>query len=217
MTAPNTSIAVGQDEADKGSPSAPIVPLAGHTISGKFFPAGILCDEAGEIVSPGALLTALGTYVDALEGQTDGIEGLLTSLGGYVDGLEALLTSLNGYVDGLESLISTVSDPYLGKTPITKCADFTSAQTAIDLWVPTSGTRFNIVDYEIAFSAAGTLTLFDSTDTTANRVAKWFSVANGGAVKAYRFPRKSANVNQNLKYTTSSGAAGSIIVNGYES
>lgn len=72
--------------------------------------------KSGEEVTPGdksdyyikvkdqALIDAINnliTFVDQLEGFTDGIEGLLTTLNGYVDQLE-------GFTDGIEGLLTSI-------------------------------------------------------------------------------------------------------------
>lgn len=56
-----------------------------------------------------ARLETLLAQTDGLEGFTDGIEGLLTTLNGLVDGVEGLLTAIDGRVDGLEGLATTLN------------------------------------------------------------------------------------------------------------
>lgn len=53
-------------------------------------------------------LSTLSGYVDQLEGYSDGLETLLTTLGGYVDGIETLMTTLGGYQDGVETLLTAI-------------------------------------------------------------------------------------------------------------
>lgn len=88
-------------------------------------------DENGNLMVTGEDKTPLAkestlqlilAAVDGLEGFTDGLETLLTTMNGYVDGLEgytdgiegligtanSLLTTLNGYVDGLEGMLDGV-------------------------------------------------------------------------------------------------------------
>jgi len=119
-------------------------------------------------------------------------------------------------VDVLTVPSSDNFDPVLGKTLVTKSADFTASQTGITLWTPASGKKFVITDYDISFSAAGAITVFDGSDTVANRVCKWHGADNGGAVHTYKKPRISSTADNVLKYTTGAGAAGSITVHGYE-
>lgn len=107
-------------------------------------------------------------------------------------------------------------NPLLGKTQFHQTVDFTASQTAQPIWTPTSGKRFVITDYDLSFSAAGAFTVFDNTDTTANRVFKMNGAVNGGGIHAYTLPWRSTAVNNVLKYTTGAGAAGSISFIGYE-
>ena len=101
------------------------------------------------------------------------------------------------------------------KTPVKKTVDFTASQTAQDIWDPTGGTSFVITGWVISFSAAGAFHMFDNSDSAANRVAKYFGATNGGAnLSGLRIPASAAD--NILKYTTGSGAAGSITVYGYE-
>jgi len=99
---------------------------------------------------------------------------------------------------------------------VKKTVDFTASQTAQTIWDPTTGTKFVITDWVISASAAGTITVFDSTDTTGNRVCKLNIAANGGACKRYKKDFESALLNNVLKYTTGTIMTGSITVSGYE-
>ena len=122
-----------------------------------------------------------------------------------------------GDVDILTVPQSDYFDPLLGKTGIVKGVDFAASQTAQALWTPASGKKFVITDLSINFSAAGTLTLYDGeTNDAAHRVSKWAAVINGGAEHAYKMPRKSGTADNVLRYTTGTGAAGSLTVWGYE-
>ncbi len=101
-------------------------------------------------------------------------------------------------------------------TAVKKSADFTSSQTNISLWTPTSGKKFVICDIVVSASAAGTITIFDNTNDTTNRIVKLSLADNGGASINYRKPIVSSAVDNVLKYTTDSSIAGSITVSGYE-
>lgn len=68
----------------------------------------------------------------------------------------------------------------------------------------------------VSFSAAGELTVFDETDDTTNRVFKLNGAAKGGMAVAFALPVLSATADNVLKYTTGTGAAGSLTVFGYE-
>lgn len=55
-------------------------------------------------------IQAIKTNTDQLEGFTDGIEGLLTTIRDNADQVEALLTALGGNTDQVESLLITIRD-----------------------------------------------------------------------------------------------------------
>jgi hypothetical protein len=114
-----------------------------------------------------------------------------------------------------DDIKNAVNDPFYGKTLITKTVDFTGSATG-NVWVPTSGKKFCVTDVVLSFSADGTISVFDSTDTTANRVFKFSGKVGGGAVINYRIPRISSTANNNLNWLTGSGAAGYLTVHGYE-
>jgi hypothetical protein len=108
------------------------------------------------------------------------------------------------------------ADDIQGAALVTKTVDFTASQTAQAIWTPAEGKKFVITDYDLSFSAAGAITVFDGTNDTTNRVFKFNGAINGGAIHAYRKKRISATANNILKYTTGAGAAGSLTVHGYE-
>lgn len=112
----------------------------------------------------------------------------------------------------LESELPWVDD----LSPIKKAVDFTASTTGGTIWTPATGKIFVITDYEITFSGAGLITIFDQTDDTTNRVCKWNGAVSGGVVHAFRKPFKSSTVNNVLKYTTGAGCVGSLIFYGYE-
>jgi hypothetical protein len=99
---------------------------------------------------------------------------------------------------------------------VSKTLDWAGAITGSTIWDPTTGTRFNITDIEIGCSAASTVTIFDETDDTTNRVCKFDLSQYGGVVITYRKVRRSAAVDNILK-ATCSAAGGYITVSGYES
>ena len=99
---------------------------------------------------------------------------------------------------------------------IRKTIDFAASETAQAIWTPATGKKFVITDIMISCSAAGTITVFDGTDSTTYRVIKGYFAANGGLTHNYRKPFESAAINNVLKYTTGTGIAGSITVHGYE-
>ena len=114
--------------------------------------------------------------------------------------------------DGTLATSATLS----GAVLVTKTIDFAASETAQTIWTPTSGKKFVITDMIISCSAAGTITVFDSTDSTANRIVKGYFAANGGLSQPYSKPRTSSTADNVLKYTTGSGIAGSLTIQGYE-
>ena len=116
----------------------------------------------------------------------------------------------------LEVAVMSTANDIVARTFVTKTVDFTASQTGQTIWTPTSSKKFVITDIILSFSAAGAITIFDGTDSTTYRVAKVNGAVNGGMVSNYAKPYVSAAANNVLKYTTGTGAAGSLTVNGYE-
>lgn len=112
--------------------------------------------------------------------------------------------------------VNEKSDFLNGQTQIIKTVDFTASQTGQTIWDPAAGKKFVITDYDLSFSSAGTITVFDETDDAAGRVIKMYGAVNGGGIHAYKMPRKSSAADNVLKYTTGAGAAGSLTIIGYE-
>ena len=111
----------------------------------------------------------------------------------------------------------TTTDSVISATGVHTCVAFTASQTAATVYTPTAGKKFVVTDIVISATGAGTMYLFDSTDAAGNYVTPVLSfAANGGCVINFKKPFVSAAVNQILKYTSGSGAAGSILINGYE-
>ncbi len=110
----------------------------------------------------------------------------------------------------------TATDSVVSATLVHHAVDFTAGQTAQAVWTPASGKKFVITDMIISLTAAGTITVFDNTDSTANRVAKGYFTANGGLDHSCSKPFKSSTNDYVLKYTTDLTAAGSLVVWGYE-
>lgn len=103
----------------------------------------------------------------------------------------------------------------LGVADFDVAIDFANSQTAATIYTPPTGRKWVITDLDISLAAAGTIRIFDNTDTIANRVTQLIGAANGGKVHAYKKNRKSAAADNVLKYTTLSGATGSLEVSGY--
>jgi hypothetical protein len=121
-----------------------------------------------------------------------------------------------GDVDVLTVPQSDNFDPVLTKTEVKKTVDFTASQTAQTIWDPTAGTSFVLTSFIISFSAQGDFHMFDNTDTTANRIAKFYGEERGGGTHSWKGKVTGAADDNILKYTTGAGCAGSITVFGYE-
>jgi hypothetical protein len=142
---------------------------------------------------------------------TDDVSGTHYQRVKLVDGTLDSSTAIPGDGSGLytQSVLERA-------TFVVKTVDFTASQTAQSIWTPGSGKKFVVCDVICSASAAGAITIFDATDSTTYRVAKLNLAANGGAVMNYTKPYVSAAANNVLKYTTGTGAAGSLTVSGYE-
>lgn len=117
--------------------------------------------------------------------------------------------------DTPESHIHVIREDVHFEDMVHKSDDWTGAVTAQATWTPASGKRFVMTDLFISCSSACTVTLFDGTDTEANRVLKADFAQYGGVAHAFRKPWISAAVGNVLKLTTSA-AGGYISVAGYE-
>ncbi len=110
----------------------------------------------------------------------------------------------------------TATDSVVSATLVHHAVDFTAGQTAQAVWTPASGKKFVITDMSILLTDAGAITVFDNTDSTANRVFKGYFPANDGFDRHCSKPFKSSTNDNVLKYTTDVTAAGSLVVWGYE-
>jgi len=108
------------------------------------------------------------------------------------------------------------TDSVVSATFIKKTIDFSASETAQAIWTPASGKKFVITDIVIATSAGGTITIFDNTNDTTNRIIKVYLSANSGVTNNYRKPVVSSTADNVLKYTTGTGIAGSLTISGYE-
>ncbi len=99
---------------------------------------------------------------------------------------------------------------------ITKSVDVIANQTGAVIWTPNSGKRFVIDNILVTAKTAGDITIFDGTDDEDNRVLEGYPVIGGGVGNDYSKGRKSAAVDNVLKYTTGAGITGSISIVGHE-
>lgn len=106
----------------------------------------------------------------------------------------------------------------LKKTPVRKQITYTASQTAQTVWTPASGKKFIVESLIISPTGAGTLSLFDGTDSAANAVFYGTMPASGMPLQI-QFPggHPSSTADNVLRYTTGSGSAGTFTVFGYES
>jgi hypothetical protein len=200
-------------------------------VTGNIVPAAVLGNDAdgrGTTASGTWLVRAYhyifnGTTWDRARGDTT--NGIWVNIKNAVSLALAAGSAIIGKVGIDQTTDGTTNKVYVGNSPsdsvvaatfVTKTVDFTASQTAQTIWTPASGKKFAITDYDLSFSAAGAITVFDGTDSTTYRVFKMNGAANGGAIHAYKKPRISAAADSVLKYTTGSGAAGSLTINGYE-
>lgn len=101
---------------------------------------------------------------------------------------------------------------------VTKRVAYTASQASITVWDPADNKRFNIESIDVSASGAGTIQFFDGTDSGNTVVTPILSLAaNGLFQKKWHPGYESAAKNNVLKAATGSGAAGSILVEGWES
>jgi len=96
---------------------------------------------------------------------------------------------------------------------------YSASQSDIALFTPTGGKRFVLEGYIISPTATGVVKIFDNTNAAANMFFQ--GTPNGTAPGSHIVvtptnPLASAAVNNVLRYSTGSGAAGDITVWGYE-
>lgn len=172
--------------------------------------------ETVTVSDGGGSLTVDGTVaVSGAVPVTDNAGSLTVDDGGLsltVDGTVAV-SSIGGTVNVREVDIWGV------RTRVSKRVAVSASQTGATVWQPTTGKRFVLTKLIYSASAAGTIQLFDGTDSGNTVVTPIMSIAaNGGFVLDWPVwaPYRSAAVNNILKYTSGSGAAGSLYVEGWE-
>lgn len=112
----------------------------------------------------------------------------------------------------------TSYDGTAGRYRVSKRVAVTASQTAA-VWTPQSDKRFVLRKLVYSATAAGTVQLYDQTDSGNTVITPIMSIAaNGGFVMEWPtdWPYRSAAANNVLKYTSGAGAAGSIYVEGWE-
>lgn len=133
-----------------------------------------------------------------------------------------LADSLGNIVDPATSenqgtVINT--DSITAETMLTVQVAYTASQTAAVVLTPTAGKKVNIVKMIISASGAGTVKFFDNTDSATTAIGPIYTfAANGGVTEHYgNTPWPSAAINNVIKYTSGTGAAGSVWIMYFES
>ena len=116
------------------------------------------------------------------------------------------------HITGDLIVTGTISE---GGTAVKKTLDWTGAITGSTVWDPTGGTKFVLTNIFVNATADCTVTLFDQTDNTTNRIFKAEMADKQSIEIPFKKPLESATADNILKLTTSA-AGGSITVVGYE-
>ena len=116
------------------------------------------------------------------------------------------------YVTGNLIVTGTVSE---GGATVKKTLDWTGAVTGSTVWDPTGGTKFVLTQILLNATSDCTVTLFDQTDDTTNRIFKAGMAEMQSIVIPFKKPVESAAADNILKITTSA-SGGTITVYGYE-
>lgn len=148
------------------------------------------------------------------------VDGTLDSTaaipGDAANGLDVDVTRLPALAAGTNA-IGTVTDSITAATGITVKAAYIASQTAATVLTPTTGKKVVIDDIVISASGAGTVYLFDNTDSATTCIGPTLSLAaNGGWTFNAKKPFVSAAANNVIKYTSGAGAAGSIWIQYHE-
>jgi hypothetical protein len=106
-----------------------------------------------------------------------------------------------------------------GKTTVHAQVAYSASQTAATVYTPTSGYKLCVTHLVVSASAAGAVKLFDDSDSSGNAWSPNLSLAANGGWEAHfsdEHPLVMSAVDHVLKYTSGSGAAGSIWLHGWE-
>lgn len=102
------------------------------------------------------------------------------------------------------------------RTPWKAHVAFTASLTGQVLRTPTAGKISFIEGFAIQFTGAGALTVFDQTDSATTRVYKGTGAATTQITVCPATPIPTSAANNVLYWTTGAGAAGDLVVWGYE-
>ncbi len=198
---------------------------------------GLACDVKAAVISSGTITTvsAVTAITNALPAGSNVIghviadTGSTTAVTGNVTVVQSTASSLNATVVGTGTFATQATctnsgtfavqstDSINSKTILSIKAAYTASQTAATVLTPTSGKKFVVTDIVISATGAGTVYLFDHTDGATAALTPTLSLAaNGGFVNAFKGLYTATAANNLIKYTSGSGAAGSIMVYYYE-
>ena len=161
--------------------------------------------------------TAANLKVEATiaSAQTLGTVSTITNVV-HVDDNSGALTVDNGGTFAVQAA-SAIERGVATSAPKMKVVAYTASQTGATVVAATGGTTMYITDIVISASAAGTVYLFDDTDSSTAELTPVLSLAaNGGYCSNLRKPLVTSAVSHTIKYTSGSGAAGSIWISYYE-
>lgn len=164
----------------------------------------------------------LGAKADAKNTATDttavSIVSILKEISFMLQNPAALPANQSTNIAQVNGAAITSLDPVLDKTDKHIHIAFTASQTGATVLTPTSGKKYVVTDYTISCSSAGagTITIFDNTNSSSTILDVVNCANNGGATHAMRKPYKPSAVNNVWKYTTGAGAAGDLTLHGYE-
>lgn len=127
--------------------------------------------------------------------------------------LSALNTKVPSSINSFLPVIESVDTQVIKTIRVA----YTASQTAATVLTPTSGKKFVITDIVMSATGAGTVYLFDNSDTTTTSITPIMNFSStGGMATSLRGLYTATAANNLIKYTSGTGAAGSILVNYYE-
>lgn len=136
------------------------------------------------------------------------------SIAGIADGSIIGRTSLQ--MSTLEGIEHGYRPDNIGNVVIHKDLEVIVAGTN-NVWTPSTGKKFVVVDLIISSDALNTITVFDNTDISGNRLLKVRFPANSSPITVdFDVPFVSSTINNILKITTTTAAITNITVHGYE-
>ena len=148
-------------------------------------------------------------YVKLVNGTLDATD----KIGGdAANGLDVDVTRLPALPTGANT-IGAVKVADSGKTLLYVKAALSASQTAATILTPTAGKKFVLKRMHLSGKTAGDVYFFDNTDSATTAIGATYTLAVGGVVEVTwdtDTPRRSASVNNVLKYTSGSVVTGSV-------